>query len=276
MSRIYTGSDPGEPNVPGNGVPGEGSVAGVGGESVAERHLGHEVVRARKQLFWTQIGSVALSVITLGYLTYLTTALNRTLEPKAASEVALGIVQQQVEERTEELSNDLKTRIPELISGFPDYAKQQLPLYRQQLEQQIDTDLQRYLREHTGELDRMTDEVLEENRETVSALLKDGKDPAIVRELGNDLQEKMLQTLNEVSVGGETLTAKLDASLSRLTELETRMTRLAANRNLTPSEKKARRAIALLASRVEKARLSGPLPVSLPVGGSTNTAPASL
>jgi hypothetical protein len=52
-------------------------------------------------------------------------------------------------------------------------------------------------------------------------------------------------------VGGESLQTKLGSALTTLTELEKRMAKLASNRNLSPEEKKARRAIALLASSIE-------------------------
>jgi hypothetical protein len=58
--------------------------------------------------------------------------------------------------------------------------------------------------------------------------------------------------IHESPQNGEALGVQIDKSLSSLQEIQKKMHHLAANKNLTPEEKKTRRAIAILSTSIDK------------------------
>ena len=74
-----------------------------------------------------------------------------------------------------------------------------------------------------------------------------------MQQLGTDLEKEFMKWLRETPAGkGETITQKIDKSLVALRDIEKKMAHLAANKNLTPQEKKTRRAIAIVGKTVER------------------------
>jgi len=240
------------------------TLPGSGGEGVAERHLLREVGRARRDLRLAQIGGSLLTLSVLGYLGWITSTLNRSLEPHAAAQIAQGVIAERVEQHADELSGQLKARVPAMIAGLPDYALREMPRYREQLEDQAEGQMQRYFTQAAAQVDGQMNDFLSAHHDQIKEVLAGGQDPATVHELGAALQKEFLGYVNAASINGETLGAKLDQSLATLQQVRRRMDRLAENKGLTPQEKKARRAIALLSQSVEEKRSRQP--IELPTG----------
>jgi len=224
------------------------------GEGVAERHLIREVEQARRDLRLAQIGGALLTLFVLGYLGWITGTLTRSLEPRTAAQIAQGVIAERVEMHASHLSGQLKERVPAMIAGLPDYALKEMPRYREQLEDQAEGQMQKYFTQAATQMDGHMDAFLTSHKDQIKAVLAGGQDPATVHQLGAALQKEFLEYVNAASINGESLGAKLDQSLSTLGKVRARMDRLAANQGLTPQEKKARRAIALLSQSIEEKR----------------------
>ena len=219
-------------------------------EPVAENFVHQELGEARKSLRATQIWASLAALSIILYTGFITNHLNNTLEPKAAAQVATGLLAEQVEAQGPQIAADIRQRVPKLIEGLPDYAIKQLPQYRTALESQVENDMTKYFTSSSKELSNSFDELLDSNKASIGQMLKDGKDPEATRVVGNALEKEMLTYVTTVSLNGETLSTKLDSAYDSLTRVDTRLAKLAANQNLTPQEQKARRAIGILSNTV--------------------------
>lgn len=225
-----------------------------GSDEVAEQFLEHEVVTARKSLRLTQIlGSIGILTI-LGYMIYLNTTLARTLEPKAAAEVARGLVMERVDAHANDIAAQIKTRVPAMVADVPDYALKQIPIYREQLETKVEADLEQYLTNNTPQLEGLVDDLLTAHKDEIKQVLADGKDPAVAKALGDAMEKEMMAKLAQIQINGESLQNKIGQSLDTLLKMQARIHRLATAKDLTPQEVKARRAIAILTQTVESKR----------------------
>jgi hypothetical protein len=224
------------------------------------------VERARRDLRLAQIGGALLTLFVLGYLGWITSTLTRSLEPSAAAQIAQGVIAERVEMHANDLSGQLKERVPAMIAGLPDYALREMPRYREQLEEQAEGQMQKYFGQAATQLEGHMDEFVSAHHDQIKEVLAGGQDPATVHQLGAELQKAFLGYVNAASINGETLGAKLDQSLATLQKVHQRMDRLAENKGLTPQEKKARRAIALLSQSIEEKHKEQPteLPTGLP------------
>jgi len=227
-------------------------VASSTGEGVAESYIAAELKKAKSALQRTMIVSVIAIVVVGGYLGYIATTFQQNLQPKVAAEIAASLIDQRVEEHGSALAEELQAKIPTLIADLPNYAKKELPNYRQALETQIINDLSTHCTEASEKLGNHLDGFLEENKDQIKDLLATGQDKAAVKDLGADLEKQFMEWLQESPDGGESITAKIDKSLAALKDIEKRMAKLAANKGLTPQEKKTRRAIAIVGKTVER------------------------
>lgn len=221
------------------------------GEGVAENYITRELAQARKAMRNTAIIGSLFTLGVLAYMGYLTARFRDELSPQRAAQTATGVISEKVEEQADQLSEQIKTQVPQLIAQAPDYAKKQIPIYRERLETQIASDLQTHCDDAAKQMDGQLDDFLTQNKTQIASLLKDGQNPQAVKQLGAALQQEFFVSLKKTKINGESAQSKLDQTLTSLREINTRMTRLAANQNLTPQEKKTRRAIAILASMAE-------------------------
>lgn len=229
----------------------------AGGESVAEEYLVRQVREARSALRRTQIGAMVIGLLLIGYFTYVTATLQSALRPQNAAEIANGLIAQRVEEQGPQIAADLKQRVPALIAGLPDYAIREMPGYREALENQIVKDLEGYSTASSKELEENLDTFLTAHKDEIKQVMEDSADPAVVKQLGAELETEFLSHLKETPIShGETLQAKLDKTLEALQAVEKKMARLATAGDLTPQEKKARRAIAILSTRIDRKQMA--------------------
>ncbi|HVF10010.1 MAG TPA: hypothetical protein VNA16_04360 [Abditibacteriaceae bacterium] len=245
------------------------------GEAVAENYVADQLRSARAGLQQTRIIAILLMVFVVGYLSYVTIRFQQSLRPEAAAQIANGIIIQQVEDKGPELAEQTKQRVLALIAGLPDYAKEQLPQYRTALEHQIETDLERHCKATSELLGDHLDQFLEENQDKIKEILTTSQDKEAVQQLGDDLEQQLMEYLKEKPSGGESMQEQIDKSLRALHEVEGTVRRLANAKNLTPQERKTRRAIALIAKSAEaelkdfeiKEISFDKLPINLPTTG---------
>ena len=226
----------------------------VPSDTTAEQFVHKELADAKKSLRLTQIIASVLALGTMIYTGSIAATLNKTLEPTAAAEVATGLIATQVEEQGPEIAKQVRQQVPQLIEKLPDYAIAQLPQYRTALESQVENDMTKYFTSSSKELGASFDELLDANKESISQMLKDGKDPEAVKAVGDAMEKEMLSYADSTKMGGESLSTKLNEAYVSLSAVDKRMAKLAANQNLTPQEKKARRAIGILSRTVETAQ----------------------
>lgn len=238
-------------------VAGSGPIvsAGVSGEeTVAENYVHSQLLKARRSLRMTQIFSALLVLGTLLYLGSITSTLRQSLQPTAAAEIADGLIAEKVNEQAQSLAQQTREKVPGLIAGLPDYAIKELPNYRTGLENQIETDMRTHFASASELMKGHVDEFLTTNKTEIADLLKTGQNPAATKELGAALEAEFYKFLKEVPIdkGGETGQQKIDQTLVSLQQIEKKMLHLAGNKNLTPAEKKMRRAIAIMSRNIDQ------------------------
>jgi len=234
-----------QPSVP---VP----VAATGGEGVAEQYVADQLHNARLSLQRTQLIGALLVLVTLLYMLYMAINFRRYLEPQAAAEVAGGLISERVNEQAQGVADQVKARVPEMIRELPDYALAQMPIYREALEQRIATDLRTHSAAAALNLGDHLDVFLDEHKDKIKTVFEATADSQAVKQMGAEIEHEFLKSLkNTQAGGGETLKTKLDTSLQMLQQVNMKMSRLANAKNLTPQERKARRAIAIMTTKLD-------------------------
>ncbi len=224
-------------------------------EDYAARYIHSELASARRSLRMTQIGGTLLALGTLLYLGYITKTVQDETQPDRAAQTASGLIGARVTEQAETVAAQAKQQVPKLISGLPDYALKQMPGYREQLETQIDSDVNTNLEAASKQMDGHFDDFIGANKEQIASLLKDGNDKQATHQLAIALQgefEKFLKETPTSSTSPETAKQKIDQTLVALQQVNTQLSRLAANKGLSPEEQKMRRAIAILSKNIHQ------------------------
>jgi hypothetical protein len=220
----------------------------------AEAFLASEVADTKRSLMMTRIASAIAALFVVCYLGYITNRFQDSMRPANAAEIARGIVAERVDTNATAISEEVKKRVPALIDQMPDYAIKQMPGYRQQLEDQIIGDITGYANENAPKLGEHLEDFLTAHKDEVKQLIDDGQNPAITDRVGAQLEQEFMASLKDTDAGGgESYREKLDKSLVSLQDIHKKMDHLAAGKNLTPSEMKTRRAIAILASKINAA-----------------------
>ena len=222
--------------------------------TAAENFLAREVADTKRSLMMTRIASAIAALFVLFYLGYITNRFQDSMKPANAAEIARGIVAERVDTNATAIAEEVKKRVPILIEQVPDYAIKQMPDYRQKLEDQIIGDITGYSTENAPKLGDHLEEFLQSHQDEVKQLIADSQDPAVTDRVGGQLEEAFMASLKDTDAGGgESYREKLDKSLVSLQDIHKKMDHLAANKNLTPAEKKTRRAIAILAGKISAA-----------------------
>ena len=221
-------------------------------DTLSEQYILNEVAKGKISLNRTRIFSVVSLVAAAVYMGVVTVNLSQFLRPAQAAELARGLIAQRVEEQGPDIAAQLKQQLPVLISQAPDYAMQQLPIYRQSLEDQFDKDLTTNLASGSAQLDKNLDDYMATHKDEVKTVLASGADPAAAKTLGDGITQEFLGSLKTTQVDGESIQSKFDSSLESLTAIQKKMDRLANASNLTPQEKKTRRAIAIMTKTINR------------------------
>lgn len=227
---------------------------------VYREYVQTELVATQQALKNTQIYG---SLVVFGVMCVLFSIANgfaNNLEPKNAATIAKGVVAQNLESGQAEISNYLRTEIPSLISSAPDYAKSQLPVYRENVESTLETEFEKLASESSDALDQALTAFLLENEDQFKTIILAGQDKETTDEVARNMKDMFLVYLTEPHGESESIQEKLDKSLSALKEIETKTTRLAKGSNLDPVEKKTRRAIACLFNTIDQNKDAWNLP----------------
>jgi hypothetical protein len=223
-------------------------------EQVAVDFVAAELAQARSSLKKAQIVGIILLLFVGGYMTILTTKLKPFLTPQGAASTANDIIVTQVTERAPLIADDLKKRVPEMVARIPDVVIEKLPEWRMQIEDKVEDTLKSHLADHSVQFGKQLDLFLVNNQQQIGELLNSANDKEKLRVVMTSIELDVLSFLNVKFDEKESIKEKLDTALAKLTHMEKQMDRLANANDLTPQEKKTRRAIAIIAQKVEAAR----------------------
>ena len=242
-----------EPNTPGKTDPTPKTSAVPPLESdVAAKYIADQLEKARASLHKSRLVGIILIVVVLGYMTFLVRSLQGYLEPHAAALIVNGHITDQVDDKAKVFADQLKEKIPAMIAQIPDYALQQIPEYRKALEDKVEADFTQFAQSTSAQFGKHLDGFLASHVVQIKALLDSAKDPDKLKALGPDLENEILEYLKDKPDEGESIKDKIDKSLDALKKMEAQVERLANAADLTPQEKKTRRAIAIIAKTVDK------------------------
>ncbi len=212
----------------------------------AEQFLLDELAAARASLKRTQvIGLIALVAIVC-YMGYVTMGIREALVPAKAADLAKGFIAERVSDQADELARQVTQQVPAMIAGLPDYILKQLPAYRLEIEKDVETNLKAHGMKVSRELGEKLDAFLNANIVQVKAVLKAGKDRSEFAKLEPQIDAFLADYLKQRLGGEESLQEKLDKTLHALRDIKKMTDRLATASDLTPAEKKARHAIAII------------------------------
>lgn len=227
--------------------------APAGGASVAEQFLADELAATRRALQRTRLAGIIIVVVVVAYMSFVASALNKQLEPKAAADFATTFVAGQVMEKTDALANQVKERIPALIAGLPDYVQRELPRHREAIEERLEQDFKEHCQATAQQLGKHLDDFLQAHIVQIRTLLNTAENkPEMLQALAPDLEQEIVRYLSDKTAGDESLKDKIDHALTELQKVEQQVDRLSKGVNLTPQEKKVRHAIAVIARSAEQ------------------------
>ena len=216
------------------------------GEVVVAAYLAGELPKARKLLKRRRITGVVLIVFVSVYIGVISTVMINFFQPKAAAEVATGMLAQHVANDGPILAARIEWEIPHYIHGIPDYLIGELPVYRKELQLSLETEYEAYCNKLNMDLGDQLDKLIDEHKADIKALLENASDRDTIRKTLPDF-DKVINDALKNNIEGQALKEHIDEMAVALKEVEKRMDRLANGSNLTEDEQKARQALALLA-----------------------------
>lgn len=232
------------------------------GEAVVADYLAQELPKARKAFKRTRITGVLLILFVGTYMGVISTILVRFFEPKAAAEVATGMLVQHVQTDGPVIAARIEWGIPNLIHEVPDYLIGELPVYRKELQQSLETGYETYCNTLNEDLGNRLDTLIDEHKPEIKTLLENASDREAIRKTLPDFDKVVNESLKD-NVEGQALKDQIDEMGAALKEVEIRMDRLANGSDLTPAEQKARQALASM-SKIIKDNTNMPEDVSAP------------
>ena len=184
-------------------------------------------------------------------------------QPKAAAEVASGMLAQHAVKDGPIIAAKIEWGIPHLIHEVPDYLIGELPVYRKELQQSLETEYEAYCNSLSKDLGDQIDKLIDDHQAEIKTLLENAGDRDAIRKTLPDFDKVIAESMKN-DPEGQALRERIDEWAAALKEVEKRMDRLANGSNLTPEEQKARHALGLL-SKVIDANTKMPEAVSAPV-----------
>ncbi len=226
----------------------------------SDEYIERELVETQKSIRTVQIaGSLVVATLAI-WLGSIANGFASNLQPETAAKIAQGVLAQRIEDAQPQISTYLREQIPTMIKQVPDYALEQMPVFRENLESDLEAKLHEFAHQTSGQLDTSLDAFLEGHREEMSSIILAGQDKETTDEVAADLREMFISYLSDTTEGGESLQDKFDKSLSALHEIEAKTSHLAKGKNLTEQEVKTRRAIAILFKTIDEHKGAWNLP----------------
>ena len=232
------------------------------GEAVVAAYLAQELLKARQLLKRTRIICIVLILFVGAYIGIISTIMVNFFQPKAAAEVASGMLAQHAVKDGPILAAKIEWGIPHLIHEVPDYLIGELPVYRKELQQSLETEYEAYCNSLSKDLGDQIDKLIDDHQAEIKTLLENAGDRDAIRKTLPDFDKVIAESMKN-DPEGQALRERIDEWAAALKEVEKRMDRLANGSNLTPEEQKARHALALL-SKVIDANAKMPEDVSAP------------
>jgi hypothetical protein len=220
------------------------------GEAVVAAYLAQELPKARQGLKRTHIIGTILIILVGAYIGIISTVMVRFFEPKAASEVASGMLAQHVLSDGPIFAAQIEREIPLIIRQTPDYLIGELPVYRRELQLSLETGYEAYCNSLGKDLGSQIDKLIDDHQAEIKTLLENASDRDTIQKTLPDF-DKMVATCMKNDPEGKALREHIDAWAVALKEVEKRMDHLANGSNLTPEEQKARHALALLSKVIQ-------------------------
>jgi hypothetical protein len=233
----------------------------LSGEMAASAFLAQEVPQARKTLKRTRIVGISLICFVGAYMGTIGTIMVKFFQPQAAAQVASGMLAQHVNTAGPVLAAQLEREIPLLIRQTPDYLIKEIPAYRKELQQMLETEYQTYCNSFSKDLGDEMDKLIDSHKAELKTLLENAKDRAAIRKVLPDF-DQAISDFMKIDADGRNWKRHIDDLAVTLKEVEKRMGRLANDSDLTPEEKKARHAMAMLAKVIDE---NTRMPASVPV-----------
>ena len=233
------------------------------GEAVVVAYLAQELPKARQLLKRTRIICIILILFVAAYIGIISTIMVNFFQPKAAAEVASGMLAQHAVKDGPIIALKIEWEIPHVIHQVPDYLIGELPVYRKELQQSLETEYEAYCNSLSKDLGDQIDKMIDEHKAEIKTLLENAGDRDAIRKTLPDFDKVIAESMKN-DPEGQALREHIDAWAAALKEVEKRMDRLASGSNLTPEEQKARHALALL-SKVIDDNAKMPADVSAPV-----------
>ncbi|MFT4587246.1 MAG: hypothetical protein ACI9VS_000222 [Candidatus Binatia bacterium] len=226
--------------------------SGGGAATLAETYLDEQLAKAQKGLKTTQIVMGVLTLIVLGYMSFITVKLREFAEPAEAAQLAIVYGEPYVTGQLDDLIGQMDESIPQFLSQFPNQAIESLPEYRKKLLDRILLAMTEYADKTAVDLGENLDTVLDQHSESIAQLLETAEDPASAEALAKEIVGEITSVLDERGAGGESIRDKLDFSLDALKNIESHIAKLAQTTKLSDSEHKQRRLIAILMKTVDQ------------------------
>jgi hypothetical protein len=220
------------------------------GEAVVAAYLAQELPKVRRAFKRARITGIILILFVGTYMGVISTIMVNFFQPKAAAEVATGMLVQHVASDGPVLAARIEWQIPHLIQEVPDYLITELPVYRKELQQSLETDYETYCNSLNKDLGEQMDKLIDEHKAEIKTLLENASDRDTIRKTLPDF-DKVINASLRNNVEGQALKDHIDEIAAALKEVEKRMDRLANGSNLTPEEQKARKALALLSKVIQ-------------------------
>ncbi|MBX3115169.1 MAG: hypothetical protein KF836_11435 [Fimbriimonadaceae bacterium] len=221
-------------------------------QSTAQQFVENELASVKKNLQNTQIFGSAFVFGVMCFLFSIANGFATNLEPKEAAKITKGLVVQRLEEAQPQLSSYLKQEIPSFIKQVPEFAKEQMPIIREDLEVNIEAEIEKLAHETSGSLDQALDSFLIEKQDEFKTIILAGQDKETTDEVAAAMRDMFLVYLTENHGEDESIQYKLDQALISLHEIQKKTHRLAYAKDLDAVEKKTRRAIACLFNTVSE------------------------
>ena len=236
------------------------------GEAIVAAYLAQELLKARQLLKRTRIICIILILFVGAYIGIISTILVNFFQPKAAAEVASGMLAQHAMKDGPILAAKIEWEIPHTIHQVPDYLIGELPVYRRDLQQSLEAEYEAYCNSLSKNLGDQIDKLIDEHKAEIKTLLENAGDRDAIRKTLPDF-DKVIAEFMKNDMEGQALRERIDAWAVSLKEVEKRMDRLANGSNLTPEEQKARHALSLLSKVIDantKMPEAGSAPVAKP------------
>lgn len=241
---------------------GAAPVAPLTGEAMVAAYLAEELPKARKTLKRTRIIGVILILFVGAYIGIITAVMVNFFQPKAAAEVASGMLAQHAVNEGPILAAHIEREIPRLIHELPDYLIGELPVYRKEMQRSLEVEYEAYCNSLSRDLGKKIDKLMDDHKAEIKILLEKANDRDAIRKNLPDFNTVIAEAMKN-NPEGQALKEHIDAWAVTLKEVEKRMDRLANGDHLTPEEQKARHALSLL-SKVIEANTQSAAGASLP------------